>query len=231
MIVATVRALKMHGGVPKKELGPENVEAVSKGMANLARHIENVKKFGVPPVVAINHFTADTDAEVQVVLDGCKALGVTAVLCKHWAEGGAGAEELARTVVDLIDKGTADFHTLYPDDMPLLKKIETIATEIYHAGEVVPSKAAADRLAELEKLGFGHLPVCIAKTQYSNSTNPELLGAPSGHTFQVREVRLSAGAEFVVAIAGDIMTMPGLPRVPSAEGMYVEPDGRIIGLS
>jgi formate--tetrahydrofolate ligase len=231
VIVATVRALKMHGGVPKKELGPENVAAVSKGMANLERHIENVKKFGVPPVVAINHFTADTDAEVQVVLDGCKKLGVTAVLCKHWAEGGAGAEELARTVVDLIDKGTADFHTLYPDDMPLLKKIETIATEIYHAGEVVPSKAAADRLAELEKLGFGHLPVCIAKTQYSNSTNPDLLGAPSGHTFQVREVRLSAGAEFVVAIAGDIMTMPGLPRVPSAEGMYVEPDGRIIGLS
>ena len=231
VIVATVRALKMHGGVPKKELGPENVEAVTRGMANLERHIENVKKFGVPPVVAINHFTADTDAEVQVVLDGCRKLGVTAVLCKHWAQGSAGAEELARTVVELIDKGTARFKPLYPDDMPLLKKIETIATEIYHASEVVPSKAAADRLAELEKLGFGNLPVCIAKTQYSNSTNPELLGAPSGHTFQIREVRLSAGAEFVVAICGDIMTMPGLPRVPSAEGMYVEPDGRIIGLS
>jgi len=231
VIVATVRALKMHGGVPKKELGPENVEAVTRGMANLERHIENVKKFGVPPVVAINHFTADTDAEVQVVLDGCRKLGVTAVLCKHWAQGSAGAEELARTVVELIDKGTARFKPLYPDDMPLLKKIETIATEIYHAGEVVPSKAAADRLAELEKLGFGNLPICVAKTQYSNSTNPELLGAPSGHTFQIREVRLSAGAEFVVAICGDIMTMPGLPRVPSAEGMYVEPDGRIIGLS
>ncbi len=231
VIVATVRALKMHGGVPKKELGPENVEAVTRGMANLARHIENVKKFGVPPVVAINHFSADTDAEVQAVLDGCKQLGTTAVLCKHWAEGGAGAEDLARTVVELIDRGTADFKPIYPDDMPLLKKIETIATEIYRAGEVVPSKAAADRLAELEKLGFGNLPVCIAKTQYSNSTNPELLGAPTGHVVQVREVRLSAGAEFVVAICGDIMTMPGLPRVPSAEGMYVEPDGRIIGLS
>ncbi len=231
VIVATVRALKMHGGVPKKELGPENVDAVTKGMANLARHIENVKKFGVPPVVAINHFSADTEAEVQAVLDGCKKLGVTAVLCMHWAKGGAGAEDLARAVVELIDKGTANFKPLYPDEMPLLKKIETIATEIYHAGEVVPTKAAADRLAELEKLGFGNLPICIAKTQYSNSTNPELLGAPSGHTFQVREIRLSAGAEFVVAICGDIMTMPGLPRVPSAEGMYVEPDGRIIGLS
>jgi formate--tetrahydrofolate ligase len=231
VIVATIRALKMHGGVPKKELGPQNVAAVAKGMANLERHIENVKKFGVPPVVAINHFTADTDAEVQVVLDGCKKLGVKAILCRHWAQGSAGAEELARAVVEIADSGAANFHTLYPDDMPLLKKIETIAFQIYHAGEVVPSKAAADRLAELEKLGFGNLPVCIAKTQYSNSTNPELLGAPSGHTFQVREVRLSAGAEFVVAICGDIMTMPGLPRVPSAEGMYVEPDGRIIGLS
>jgi formate--tetrahydrofolate ligase len=231
VIVATIRALKMHGGVPKKELGTENVQAVKDGMANLQRHIENVQKFGVPPIVAINHFIADTDAEVQAVLDGCKKLGVKALLCKHWAQGSAGAEELARTVVDIVDRGKANFHTLYPDDMPLLKKIETIAFQIYHAGEVVPSKAAADRLAELEKLGFGNLPVCIAKTQYSNSTNPELLGAPTGHTFQVREVRLSAGAEFVVAICGDIMTMPGLPRVPSAEGIYVEPDGRIIGLS
>ena len=231
VIVATVRALKMHGGVPKKELGPENVAAVTKGLANLARHIENVKKFGVPPVVAINHFTADSEAEVQAILDGCAKLGVKAVLCKHWGQGGAGAEELARTVVDLIDQGTADFKPLYPDEMPLLQKIETIATEIYHAGEVAPAKAVTDRLAELEKMGFGHLPVCIAKTQYSNSTNPELLGAPTGHVLQVREVRLSAGAEFVVAICGDIMTMPGLPRVPSAEGMYVEPDGRIIGLS
>ncbi len=231
MIVATVRALKFHGGVARKDLGAENVEAVTRGMANLARHIENIQKFGVPPVVAINHFIADTDAEIQAVLDGCKSLGVKAVLCKHWALGSAGAEDLARTVVDMIDEGKASFKTLYPDDMPLLKKIETIATEIYHAGEVVPSKAASDRLAELEKLGFGALPVCIAKTQYSNSTNPDLYGAPSGHVLPVREVRLSAGAEFVVAVCGDIMTMPGLPRVPSAENIYVEPDGRIIGLS
>ena len=231
VIVATVRALKMHGGVSKKDLGGENVAAVKAGMANLQRHIENVQKFGVPPIVAINHFIADTDAEIQAVLDACKGLGVKAVLCRHWAQGGAGAEELARAVVEIADSGKANFHTLYPDDMPLLKKIETIAFQIYHAGEVVPSKAAADRLAELEKLGFGHLPVCIAKTQYSNSTNPELVGAPTGHSFQVREVRLSAGAEFVVAICGDIMTMPGLPRVPSAENIFVEPDGRIIGLS
>jgi formate--tetrahydrofolate ligase len=231
VIVATIRALKMHGGVAKKDLGTENVAAVKNGMANLQRHVENVQKFGVPPIVAINHFIADTDAEVKAVLDACKALGVKAILCRHWAQGGAGAEELAKAVVEVADSGKANFHTLYPDDMPLLKKIETIAFQIYHAGEVVPSKAAADRLAELEKLGFGNLPVCIAKTQYSNSTNPELLGAPTGHTFQVREVRLSAGAEFVVAICGDIMTMPGLPRVPSAENIYVEADGRIIGLS
>jgi formate--tetrahydrofolate ligase len=231
VIVATIRALKMHGGVAKKELGTENVAALKAGMANLQRHVENVQKFGVTPIVAINHFIADTDAEVQAVLDGCKALGVKAVLCRHWAQGGAGAEELARAVVEIADSGKSNFHTLYPDDMPLLKKIETIAFQIYHAGEVVPSKAAADRLAELEKLGFGNLPVCIAKTQYSNSTNPDLVGAPTGHTFQVREIRLSAGAEFVVAICGDIMTMPGLPRVPSAENIFVEPDGRIIGLS
>jgi formate--tetrahydrofolate ligase len=231
VIVATVRALKFHGGVARKDLGPENVAAVTAGMANLQRHIENIRKFGVPPIVAINHFTADTDAEIDAIMQGCKKLGVQAVICRHWAQGGAGAEDLAKAVVAEIDKGQANFHTLYPDDMPLLKKIETIAFQVYHAGEVVPSKAAADKLAELEKQGFGHLPVCIAKTQYSNSTNPELYGAPTGHTFQIREVRLSAGAEFVVAICGDIMTMPGLPRVPSAENIYVEPDGRIIGLS
>jgi formate--tetrahydrofolate ligase len=231
VIVATVRALKFHGGVGRKELGPENVSAVTKGLANLQRHIENVRKFGVPPIVAVNHFNSDTDAEIQAVLDGCKKLGVKAVLCKHWALGSAGAEELAHAVVDLIDTGEANFHTLYPDDMPLLKKIETIAFQIYHAGEVVPSKQAADRLAEFEKMGFGKLPVCIAKTQYSNSTDPELYGAPTGHTLPVREVRLSAGAEFVVAICGEIMTMPGLPRVPSAEHIVVEPGGKIVGLS
>ena len=231
VIVATVRALKFHGGVARKDLGPENVAAVTAGMANLERHIENIRKFGVPPVVAVNHFTADSDAEIAAIMDGCKALGVKAVLCKHWAQGSAGAEELAKVVVAAIDEGKANFHTLYPDDMPLLKKIETIAFQIYHAGEVVPSKAAADRLAELEKMGFGHLPVCIAKTQYSNSTDPELYGAPTGHVLPIREVRLSAGAEFVVAICGEIMTMPGLPRVPSAENIVVNADGMIIGLS
>ena len=231
VVVATVRALKFHGGVPRKELGPENVAAVTKGMANLERHIENLRKFGVPPIVAINHFTADTEAEVAAIMDGCARLGVKAVVCKHWAQGSAGAEELAKLAVATIDEGKADFHTLYPDDMPLLKKIETIAFEIYRAGEVVPSKAASDRLAELEKMGFGHLPVCIAKTQYSNSTDPELYGAPTGHVLPVREVRLSAGAEFVVAICGEIMTMPGLPRVPSAENIVVNKAGQIIGLS
>jgi formate--tetrahydrofolate ligase len=231
VIVATVRALKFHGGVSKKDLGPENVDAVVRGMANLERHVENMRKFGVPTVVAINNFTADTAAEHKAILDGCAKLGVKAVICRHWAEGGAGAEELARAVVEVVDKGEANFHVLYPDETPLLKKVETIAFQIYHAGEVQPSKAAADRFAELEKMGFGHLPVCIAKTQYSNSTDPELYGAPTGHVLPVREVRLSAGAEFVVVICGEIMTMPGLPRAPSAENIVVTEDGRIIGLS
>ena len=231
VVVATIRALKFHGGVERKDLGTENVEAVTKGLANLQRHIENIRKFGVPPIVAINHFTADTAAEVDAVMKGCEALGVKSVICRHWADGSAGAEELAKIVVAEVEKGEAAFHTLYPDNLSLLGKIEKIAFEVYRAGEVVPVKTAADRLAEFEKMGFGNLPVCIAKTQYSNSTDPNLRGAPTGHVLQVREVRLSAGAEFVVAICGDIMTMPGLPRVPSAEGMYVEPDGRIIGLS
>jgi formate--tetrahydrofolate ligase len=231
VIVATVRALKFHGGVARKDLGPENVEAVVRGMANLERHIENIRKFGIPPIVAINFFTADTAAEHQAIVDGCAKLGVKAVICSHWADGSAGAEELANIVVETIDKGEANFHVLYPDEMSLLRKIETIAFQIYRAGEVVPSKAAADRMAELEKMGFGHLPVCIAKTQYSNSTDPELYGAPTGHVLPIREVRLSAGAEFVVVICGEIMTMPGLPKVPSAEGITVTADGRILGLS
>jgi formate--tetrahydrofolate ligase len=231
VIVASIRALKFHGGVARKDLGPENVDAVAKGVANLARHIENVGKFGVPSVVCINKFTADTDAELKAVQDGCAKLGVKAIVCTHWANGGAGAEELAHEVVRVVEEGKANFHTLYPDNMPLLKKIETIAFQIYHAGEVVPSKAAADRLAELEKLGFGNLPVCMAKTQYSNSSDPELYGAPTGHVLPIREVRLSAGAEFIVAICGEIMTMPGLPRKPSAEGITVDAEGRIFGLS
>jgi formate--tetrahydrofolate ligase len=231
VLVATIRALKFHGGVKRARLGRENVEAVKRGVANLQRHIENIRKFGVPPVVAINHFTADTDAEQQAVIEACAALGVQAIVCRHWAEGGAGAEDLARAVVAAIDRAEANFHTLYADDMPLEKKIETVAFQVYRAGEVVIAKPAADRLAELEAQGFGHLPICIAKTQYSNSTDPSAVGAPTGHVLPVREVRLSAGAEFVVVICGDIMTMPGLPRHPAAETINVAADGRIVGLS
>jgi formate--tetrahydrofolate ligase len=231
VIVATVRALKFHGGVARADLNRENVAAVVKGLANLERHIENIRKFGVPAVVAINNFAADTKAEHMAIIEGCAKLGVKAVICRHWAEGGAGALDLADAVSAELDKGAADFHTLYPDSTSLLKKIETIAFQIYRAGEVSAPKAVTDRLEEFEKLGFGHLPVCIAKTQYSNSADPALYGAPTGHTLPVREVRLCAGAEFVVAICGEIMTMPGLPRVPSAESIFVDDGGRTIGLS
>ena len=231
VVVVTVRALKYHGGISRKELGTENVDAVAKGMANLERHLENLKKFGVPAVVAINHFGSDTQSELDAIIQGCRKLGTPAVVCRHWAEGSAGTAELADVVIAAVEKGTANFHTLYPDSMKPLQKIETIAFQIYHAGEVVPSKQAADRLEELEKLGFGHLPVCIAKTQYSNSANPDAFGAPTGHVLPVREVRLCAGAEFIVAICGDIMTMPGLPRQPSAEAIHVNEAGNIIGLS
>ncbi|HZC16358.1 MAG TPA: formate--tetrahydrofolate ligase [Caulobacteraceae bacterium] len=231
VLVATIRALKFHGGVKRARLGRENVEAVKRGIANLQRHVENIRKFGVPPIVAINHFTADTDAEQRAVIEACAALGVRAIVCRHWAEGGAGAEDLARAVVAAVDRAEANFHTLYPDEAPLLKKIETIAFQIYRAGEVVVARPAADRLAELERQGFGHLPICIAKTQYSNSTDPTQIGAPTGHVLPVREVRLSAGAEFVVAICGDIMTMPGLPRRPAAETIGLSLNGRIVGLS
>jgi formate--tetrahydrofolate ligase len=231
VIVVTARALKFHGGVPRKELLSENVAAVVKGLTNLERHIENIRKFGVPPVVAINHFASDTSAELDAIMEGARRLGVRAVVCRHWAEGGAGAEALADAVIAALDEGAANFHTLYPDSMKPLQKIETIAFQIYHAGEVVPSKQAADRLAELERLGFGQLPVCIAKTQYSYSANPDAYGAPTGHVLPLREVRLCAGAEFIVAICGDIMTMPGLPRQPSAEGIFVDAQGHIIGLS
>ena len=231
VVVVTARALKFHGGVPRKEVSAENVPALVKGLVNLERHIENIRKFGVPPVVAINHFTSDTKDELDAIVEGARKLGVHAVVCRHWAEGGAGAEELADAVIAAIDKGAANFHTLYPDSMKPLQKIETIAFQIYHAGEVVPSKQAVDRLAELERLGFGHFPVCIAKTQYSHSADPEAYGAPTGHVLPLREVRLCAGAEFIVAICGDIMTMPGLPRQPSAEAIYVNGQGNIVGLS
>jgi formate--tetrahydrofolate ligase len=204
---------------------------VTKGLVNLRRHLENIKKFGVPAVVCVNRFPTDTDAELQAIVDGCRAEDVIALVCTHFADGSKGAEALAKAVVAVIDEGKAAYKALYPDDMKLLDKIKTIAKEIYRAGDVVAPKAVADRLAEFEKQGFGHLPICMAKTQYSFSANGDLYGAPSGFELPIREVRLSAGAEFVVAICGDIMTMPGLPRVPSAEAMYVNEAGQIIGLS
>ena len=230
VIVATVRALKMNGGVAKDDLGTENVEAVKKGCANLGRHIENVRGFGVPAVVGINHFHTDTDAEVQAIMDYVESLGGEAYLCRHWAEGGRGIEPLARRVVEIAEAGTAQFAPLYPDDMPLFEKIETIAKRIYRADEVLADKKVRDQLKQWEADGYGHLPVCMAKTQYSFSTDPNLRGAPIGHSVPVREVRLSAGAGFVVAICGEIMTMPGLPRVPSAEKIGLNADGLVEGL-
>jgi formate--tetrahydrofolate ligase len=231
VVVATVRALKMHGGVPREELGAENVPALRRGLANLGRHVRNVGKFGVPVVVAINAFTGDTAAEHAAVRETCQAeFGAEAVLCRHWAEGGAGAEELAHKVAALADAGQAHFKPLYPDELPLAEKIRTIAQEIYGAADIAVERGAAERLAAFEAAGHGHLPVCMAKTQYSFSADPTLRGAPSDHILPVREVRLSAGAGFVVALAGDIMTMPGLPRVPAAERIGLDADGRIDGL-
>ena len=230
VIVATVRAMKMNGGVAKADLGAENVEAVKSGCPNLGRHISNVKSFGVPVVVAINHFVSDTDAEVQAVKDYVAAQDATAILCKHWAQGSAGIEDLARHVVDLAESGVADFAPIYPDDMGLFEKIETIAKNIYHADAVVADKSIRDQLKVWEAAGYGHLPICMAKTQYSFTTDPNVRGAPTGHSIPVREVRLSAGAGFVVAICGEIMTMPGLPRVPSAETIRLNDAGQIEGL-
>ncbi|MGP1358989.1 formate--tetrahydrofolate ligase [Roseicyclus sp.] len=230
VIVATVRAMKMNGGVAKADLGAENVEAVRKGCANLGRHVENVQKFGVPVVVGINHFAGDTEAEIAAVKDYVSGLGTEAVLCRHWAEGGAGIEDLARKVVDLAEGGASGFAPLYPDGMGLFAKIETIAREIYRAGEVIADRKVRDQLKEWEAQGYGDLPVCMAKTQYSFSTDPNLRGAPEGHTIPVREVRLSAGAGFVVAICGEIMTMPGLPRVPASETIRLNGEGLIEGL-
>jgi len=230
VIVATVRAMKMNGGVAKADLGAENVAAVEAGCANLGRHIKNVKGFGVPVVVGINHFAGDTEAEIAAVKAYVAEQGAEAILCKHWADGGAGAEDLARKVVDLADSGVAEFTTLYPDEMPLFEKIEAVAKGIYHAGEVTADKKVRDQLKAWEEAGYGHLPVCMAKTQYSFSTDPNERGAPEGHTIPVREVRLSAGAGFVVAICGEIMTMPGLPRVPASENIRLNEDGLIEGL-
>ncbi|MET1415022.1 formate--tetrahydrofolate ligase [Roseibium sp. HPY-6] len=230
VIVATIKALKMNGGIAKDDLGTENVEAVAKGCANLGRHIENVKQFGVPAVVAINHFTADTDAEIQAVKDYCAELGVDAILATHWANGSAGTEELATRVSELAESGAAQFAPLYEDGLSLFEKIETIAKRIYRADEVLADKSVRDQLKRWEADGFGDLPVCMAKTQYSFSTDPQLRGAPTGHSLPVREVRLSAGAGFIVAICGEIMTMPGLPRVPSANHIRLDDNGQIEGL-
>jgi formate--tetrahydrofolate ligase len=230
VIVATVRAIKMNGGVAKADLGAENVEAVRKGCANLGRHIENVKQFGVPAIVAINHFVSDTDAEIQAVKDYVAGQGSQAVLCRHWAEGSAGIEELAHRVVEMAESGRAQFAPLYPDETSLFGKIETIAKRIYRADEVLADQKIRDQLRQWEEQGYGHLPVCMAKTQYSFSTDPNLRGAPTGHSVPVREVRLSAGAGFIVAICGEIMTMPGLPRVPSAETIRINEAGQIDGL-
>ncbi|MBB1250399.1 formate--tetrahydrofolate ligase [Rhizobium sp. G21] len=230
VIVATARAMKMNGGVKKEDLGVENVAAVQKGCANLGRHVQNVKKFGVPVVVGINHFTSDTEAEIKAIQEYVATLGVEAILCKHWAQGSAGIEDLARKVVELAEGGQSQFAPLYPDDMPLFEKIERIAKSIYHAGEVTADKSVRDQLRTWEAQGYGKLPVCMAKTQYSFSTDPGLRGAPEGHVVNVREVRLSAGAGFVVAITGEIMTMPGLPKSPSSERIYLNEMGYIEGL-
>ena len=230
VIVATIRALKMHGGVKKENLKAENLKAVEAGLPNLRRHIENIRKFGLVPIVALNRFSADTPAEVRLVQDACVRFGVQAPVADHWAEGGAGALDLARTVVATIDAGKGKLELLYPDEMPLIEKIRTVACEIYRAKDISVEKSVRDQLASYESMGFGNLPVCIAKTQYSFATNPDLKGAPNDHIVPIREVRLAAGAEFVVAICGDIMTMPGLPKSPAANAIDVGSDGKITGL-
>lgn len=230
VIVATVRAMKMNGGVAKADLGAENVAAVQKGCPNLGRHIGNVKSFGVPVVVAINHFFSDTDAEIAAVKAYVAEQGAEAILCKHWAHGSAGIEDLANKVVQLAESGAANFAPLYPDEMPLFQKLQTIAKRIYHADDVIADKSIRDQLKAWEAAGYGHLPICVAKTQYSFTTDPTVRGAPTGHTVPVREVRLSAGAGFIVAICGEIMTMPGLPKVPSAEVIRLNAEGNVEGL-
>ena len=230
VLVATVRALKMHGGVARDQLDKENVSAVKKGCANLERHLKNLKKFGVPAVVAINRFITDTDKEVNAVKNTAKKFGALAIRCNHWADGSKGTIDLAKHVVKLADSGRAKFKPLYDDKMPLFEKIETVAKQIYGAKELTAEAKVRNQLREWEQAGYGKFPICIAKTQYSFSTDPNLKGAPTGHTVTLREVRLSAGAEFIVAITGEIMTMPGLPRVPSANAIHLNKNGDIEGL-
>jgi len=230
VLVATIRALKMHGGVKKEELKTENLEALKVGFANLQRHIENVQKFGLPVLVSINRFSQDTDAEIELVKTQCAKLGVEALMADHWAQGGEGATDVARAVVKLADHGRAKLKFLYEDEMPLVDKIRAVATQIYRAKDIAVDKSVRDQLTQFAALGYARAPVCIAKTQYSFTTNPDLKGAPVDHVIPVREVRLSAGAEFVVVICGEIMTMPGLPRVPAADRIDLGTDGRIKGL-
>ena len=232
MIVATVRALKMHGGLTKDQLGTENIEGLRKGLVNLGRHIENVRKFGVEPVVGINNFTSDTAAEHQLIIEFCKKeYGVDAVICQHWAKGSAGIEELAHKVVAVAEAPRkAPFAPIYKDEMPLVEKMRTIVREVYRATDIVMDAKVKGQFDELEKAGYGHLPVCVAKTQYTFSTDPNQRGAPTGHTIPVRELRLSAGAGFIVVICGEVMTMPGLPKVPSAEKIFIGATGNIEGL-
>ena len=230
VLVATVRALKMNGGVSKEDLENENLDAVQRGSSNLIRHLENIRKFGVPVVVAINHFLTDTNNEIELIKKIVHEVGAQAVECKHWANGSKGIEELAKRVVEVCDNQEAEFKYLYTDSMPLIEKIKKIATEIYHADEVVTDKKILKQLSEWEENGFGDLPVCMAKTQYSFSADPSLLGAPEGHSLPIREVRLCAGAGFIVVVCGDIMTMPGLPRAPAAEMIDISDQGQITGL-
>ena len=230
VLVATIRALKMHGGVAKDDLNQENVEAVAAGCSNLERHIANLKSYGVPVVVAINRFSADSDAEVAKVRETASELGSVAIDCTHWANGGAGTEELAQHVVEMIDNEVSEFKLLYEDDMPLWEKMRTIATKIYGADDIIADKKVRDQIEQFQNSGFGNLPICVAKTQYSFSTDPNQKGAPSGHVVPIREVRLSAGAGFLVFVCGEIMTMPGLPRVPAADKIHLDADGLIQGL-
>ena len=230
VLVATIRAMKMNGGINKEDLGAENTEAVLNGCPNLGRHIENLKSFGVPVIVAINHFVTDTDAEIDVIKEFVASQGAEAIVSRHWEHGSEGSKELATRVAEVADAGIANFAPIYPDEMPLFKKIETIAKRIYRADEVLADKKIREQLRQWEKQGYGNLPICMAKTQYSFSTDPNLRGAPVGHSVPIREVRLSAGAGFVVVICGEIMTMPGLPRVPSAEVIHINEQGQIDGL-
>ena len=230
VIVATIRALKLHGGVPLKEVNNENLEAVAKGVENLKKHIENIHQFGLPVVVAVNKFVTDTDEEVKTVQSKCDYLGVQVIEANHWAEGGKGAVELAEAVVDLVENHENDFHYLYEDDMPLWDKVKTVAQKIYGADNIQGDQKLRDRFTALEAAGYGNLPICMAKTQYSFSTDPSLKGRPTGFDIPLREVRLSAGAGFIVVLAGDVMTMPGLPKKPAAEVIDINENGDIIGL-